>query len=170
MFCVVIERSNSTSFIFYFIGAHNKYGHFHGCLYICLFRLFLFWRIDPLLGEDLEKNKTRDTAMQRRDKHTSTTTELLFKRCFLFGPYIGVKRKTTGATQLVLGVRELVESQAVKIKPGRVKLKNPLVRIRCQGTADEDTAGWKNINRVLWCVVVWKSMISLFRVVCISGQ
>jgi hypothetical protein len=45
--------------------------------------LYLLWRIDPLLGKDLEiNNETTAVAMQQRGKHASTTTELLLETVF----------------------------------------------------------------------------------------
>jgi hypothetical protein len=42
----------------------------------------ILWRVDPLLGRDLETNsETTGVAMQRRGKHTSTTIELLYRLC-----------------------------------------------------------------------------------------
>jgi hypothetical protein len=35
---------------------------------------FELWHIDPLLGKDLETDETTAVVMQRRGKHTSTTT------------------------------------------------------------------------------------------------
>jgi hypothetical protein len=57
----------------------------------------ILWRIEPLLGKDLEtNNETIAVDMQRRGKHTSTTIGGL---CFLRGPCRGVILKTTGETQ-----------------------------------------------------------------------
>jgi hypothetical protein len=43
----------------------------------------LLWRIDPLLGTDLEtNNETTTFAMQRRGKQASTTIELLLETVF----------------------------------------------------------------------------------------
>jgi hypothetical protein len=43
----------------------------------------LLWRVDPLLGKDLEKNNERTTvATQRRGKQASTTLELLLETVF----------------------------------------------------------------------------------------
>jgi hypothetical protein len=40
----------------------------------------ILWRIDPLLGKDLEtNNETTGFATQRRGKHVSTTIELLLE-------------------------------------------------------------------------------------------
>jgi hypothetical protein len=40
------------------------------------------WRIDSLLGKDLETNNETAVAMQRRGKHASTTIELLLETAF----------------------------------------------------------------------------------------
>jgi hypothetical protein len=43
----------------------------------------ILWRIHPLLGKDLEtNNEATAVAMQRRDKYTSTTIELLLETVF----------------------------------------------------------------------------------------
>jgi hypothetical protein len=45
--------------------------------------LVLLWRIEPLLGKDLETNhETTTVFMQRRDKHASTTIKLLSETVF----------------------------------------------------------------------------------------
>jgi hypothetical protein len=45
--------------------------------------LLITWRIDPLLGKDLEtNNETTGVAMQRYGKHASTTIELRFETLF----------------------------------------------------------------------------------------
>jgi hypothetical protein len=44
----------------------------------CNSSLYVLWRIDPLLGKDLEADKeTTAVSMQQRRKHASTTVELL---------------------------------------------------------------------------------------------
>jgi hypothetical protein len=41
------------------------------------------WRIDPLLGKELEtNNETTDVAVQQRGKHASTTVEFLLETVF----------------------------------------------------------------------------------------
>jgi hypothetical protein len=40
----------------------------------------VLWRIDPLLGRNLEANETAAVAVQRRGKHASTTTEFLLSK------------------------------------------------------------------------------------------
>jgi hypothetical protein len=41
---------------------------------------YILWRIDPLLGKDLETdNETTAIAMQQYGKHTSTAIELLLE-------------------------------------------------------------------------------------------
>jgi hypothetical protein len=40
------------------------------------------WRIDPMLGKDLETNETTAVAMQRRCKDASTTVELSLETMF----------------------------------------------------------------------------------------
>jgi hypothetical protein len=46
-------------------------------------RMFILWRIDPLLGKYLETNKeTTTVAMKRRCKHTSTAIELPMETMF----------------------------------------------------------------------------------------
>jgi hypothetical protein len=48
---------------------------------------FILWRLDPLLGNDLETNKETTTIpMQLRSKHVSTKTELLVEMVFLYDP------------------------------------------------------------------------------------
>jgi hypothetical protein len=48
-----------------------------------LYFLLVLWRVDPLLGKDLEINDEKTAIdMQRRDKHTSTTIELLTETMF----------------------------------------------------------------------------------------
>jgi hypothetical protein len=42
----------------------------------------VLWRVDPLLGKDLETDETTVVAMQRRGKHASTTIELLLETVF----------------------------------------------------------------------------------------
>jgi hypothetical protein len=43
----------------------------------------MLWRIEPLLGKDLETNNdTTAVAMQRRGKHASTPIELLLETAF----------------------------------------------------------------------------------------
>jgi hypothetical protein len=43
----------------------------------------ILWRIDPLLGEDLEKNNEAIAVVtQRRGKHASTTIQLLLETVF----------------------------------------------------------------------------------------
>jgi hypothetical protein len=43
----------------------------------------LLWRIDPLIGKNLETNNEKTAvAMQRRDKHACATIELLFETVF----------------------------------------------------------------------------------------
>jgi hypothetical protein len=43
----------------------------------------ILWRIDPLIGNDLETNtETTAVAMQRNGKHTSTMIELLLETAF----------------------------------------------------------------------------------------
>jgi hypothetical protein len=43
--------------------------------------ILLLWRIDPLLGKDLDRdNEIRAVAMQQRGKHASTTRELLSEK------------------------------------------------------------------------------------------
>jgi hypothetical protein len=43
----------------------------------------ILWRIDPLLGKDLEtNNETTAVAMQRRREQASTTVELLLETAF----------------------------------------------------------------------------------------
>jgi pyruvate/oxaloacetate carboxyltransferase len=45
--------------------------------------LLVLWRIDPLLGKDLERNnETIAVAMQGRGKHTPTTIKLLSETVF----------------------------------------------------------------------------------------
>jgi hypothetical protein len=43
--------------------------------------------------------------------------------------------------------------QAVKRGPDRMKLKDLHVKIRCQGTPGENTAGWKSLCK-LWILAV----------------
>jgi hypothetical protein len=58
------------------------------------------WRINPLLGKELETNdETTAAAMQRRRKHASTTIHLLLETKFLCGPCGGVILKGIVATQ-----------------------------------------------------------------------
>jgi hypothetical protein len=50
---------------------------------------YILWRIDPLLGKDLETNEeTTPVAVQQRSKHASTTIELLFETA-LCNPLLG---------------------------------------------------------------------------------
>jgi hypothetical protein len=64
------------------------------------------WRIDLLLGKDLEtNNETTAVAMHQRGKHTSTTVELLLETVFSTRCVQEVIRKTIVATQLVARVR-----------------------------------------------------------------
>jgi hypothetical protein len=43
----------------------------------------ILWRIDPMLGTDIEtNNKTTAVAKQRRGKHASTTIDLLLETVF----------------------------------------------------------------------------------------
>jgi hypothetical protein len=50
---------------------------------------FVLWRIDPLLGKDLEtKNETTAVAIQRRGKHASTTIGLRLETV-LCNPLLG---------------------------------------------------------------------------------
>jgi hypothetical protein len=57
-------------------------------LSISTFFSHIFWRIKPLLGNDLEtKNETTAVAMQLIGKHISTTMDLLLETVFsIFGP------------------------------------------------------------------------------------
>jgi hypothetical protein len=68
------------------------------------------WRIDPLMGRDLEaNNRTTAVAVQRRGKHISTTMKLLLgihvpaatgeTGCCLRVPRRGIIKKRTGATK-----------------------------------------------------------------------
>jgi hypothetical protein len=51
--------------------------------------LKILWRVDPLLGKDLETNKeTTAVVMKRRSKHASTTEELLLE-VVLYNPLLG---------------------------------------------------------------------------------
>jgi hypothetical protein len=59
----------------------------------------ILWRIDPLLGKDLEtNNETTTVAMQQRGKHVSTKIEVLLETAFSTR---SVQWKIIGATQLV---------------------------------------------------------------------
>jgi hypothetical protein len=68
----------------------------------------ILWLIDPLLGKDLETNKTTAVAVQQAKNkrcsqsngsaNTHATTE---ERCFRCGPCKVVTNKRTGAIQLV---------------------------------------------------------------------
>jgi hypothetical protein len=49
------------------------------------YKYTVLWRIDPLLGKDLEtNNETTTVAMQRGGKHASTTIELLLETVILY--------------------------------------------------------------------------------------
>jgi hypothetical protein len=52
----------------------------------------------------------------------------------------------SGCTTLSCQLRVSSVREAVKIEPERVKLRMFCVRSRCQGTAGEDTAGWKRLS------------------------
>jgi hypothetical protein len=96
---------------------------------------YILWRIDPLLGKDLETNKeTTAVVMQRRGKRASTRIELYWKRCyatrcysaptaglqqwirgcFLCGTYREVILKKIGATHYLSVDREFCDSRPVK--------------------------------------------------------
>jgi hypothetical protein len=63
----------------------------------------MLWRIDPLLGKDLETNKEiTAVAMQRSCKHAYTTMELLLETVFCIRSVQRGIRKTVEATQLVV--------------------------------------------------------------------
>jgi hypothetical protein len=49
----------------------------------------VFWRIEPLIGNDLETDsETTAVAMQQRGKHASATIELMLER-MLCNPLLG---------------------------------------------------------------------------------
>jgi hypothetical protein len=92
----------------------------------------------------------RPDSEQRLGKHAPTATVTYATgetgRC-LRGPHRGIKKKRTGATSSVDSWELSSVREAVKIEPERVKLKIiSTVRSRCQGTAGEDTAGWKRLS------------------------
>jgi hypothetical protein len=64
----------------------------------------VLWRVDPLLGKDLEtNNETTAFAMQWRGKQSSTTIELLLEMVFSTRSMQILKK--IGATQLVVSCR-----------------------------------------------------------------
>jgi hypothetical protein len=69
---------------------------------------YIVWRIDPLLGKDLETDETTAVAMQYRGTHALQQLELLLETVFSTR---SVPRETIGATQLT-------ESQSVKRRLG----------------------------------------------------
>jgi hypothetical protein len=71
------------------------------CYDFRILRWLMLWRIDPLLGKDLETNKKTAVALQRRGKHASTTIELLLETMFSTRSVQRVIRKTIGATQSI---------------------------------------------------------------------
>jgi hypothetical protein len=77
----------------------------------------IMWRIDPLLGKDLETNNEATVVMQRHDKHASTT-ELLLETVFSTRC---VQRRYKEES---LGVPVSCKSATVKVGPERGKLKN----------------------------------------------
>jgi hypothetical protein len=115
-----------------------------------LYRLYILWRRDPLLGKDLETNNdTTAVAMQQRGKYDFTTIELLLEMeicnpllgncnswtitmemgCYLCGPYWEVILKTIGATQIgECGVEYLHRDPASRRRRRKESLESETVK------------------------------------------
>jgi hypothetical protein len=51
-----------------------------------VYTVYILWRIDPLLGKDLETYETTPAAMQRSSKNASAAIELLLETVFSVRP------------------------------------------------------------------------------------
>jgi hypothetical protein len=66
----------------------------------------ILWRIDPLLGKHHETNETIAVPVERRDKHSSTTIELLLETA-LCNPLLGSCNNGNGGVFYVARAEEL---------------------------------------------------------------
>jgi NRPS condensation-like uncharacterized protein len=80
----------------------------------------IFWRIGPLLFKDLEiKNKMTAVAMQRCDKHASTTKDLLLETVFSTRSVQARLRSDGANVQLTIqlwDIRRTITTSAQKLK------------------------------------------------------